>query len=135
MKPECDWHAAQDAWLADFFEGKRSLPLPGKSGSTESKERASAWKAAIKAHGKARRMSLAIAGNADANAALNCEATGMSTLFSQRKRRVSVGSMSQNESTHSTLIRSSLSASQCARSARGAPARRRHTCIHIQGEL
>ena len=28
QKPESEWHFAQDEWLAQFFEGKRTLPVP-----------------------------------------------------------------------------------------------------------
>ena len=86
-RPESEWHLAQDAWLAQFSEGKRALPIPGKAGSAESKERANAWKAAIKQHGKAKRMSLAIAGDDAANAALNGEA-GYAQQHAQSKKSV-----------------------------------------------
>lgn len=73
-KPESVWHLAQDAWFAQFSEAKRMLPPPGIAGSAESKARAKAWRSAIKQHAKAKRMSLALAGDVDANASLDGEA-------------------------------------------------------------
>ena len=87
--PEGEWHLAQDAWLAQLSEGKRTLPAPGKAGSAESKVRAKAWKAAIKAHSKAKRMSLAVAGDADANASLNGDASYALQHAQSKKRCVS----------------------------------------------
>ena len=89
QKPESEWHFAQDEWLAQFFEGKRTLPVPGKTGSAESKERAKAWRSAIKAHGKAKRMSLAASGDADANAVLNGEASYALHRAQAKKRAAS----------------------------------------------
>ena len=65
------------------------LPSPGIAGSAESKARAKAWKAAIKAHGKAKRISLAIAGDADANAALDGEASYALQHAQSKKRAAS----------------------------------------------
>ena len=70
----CEWHDAQDAWLAEFSDGTRTLPPAGKKGSPESKARTAAWRAAIKRHGRVVRMSLAKTGGATANAVLDADA-------------------------------------------------------------
>lgn len=84
-KPESEWHAAQDAWLAAFSEGKSTLPLPGESGSTASKARAQAWRSAIKRHGRAKRMSLAEAGDTDAAAILDADSDRKLFCMQQKK--------------------------------------------------
>ena len=88
-KAETDWHLEQDAWLAHFSEGKRTLPPPGQAGSAESKARSKAWRAELKAHAKAKRMSLAMACDADANASLDLEASRALHAVQSKKRAAS----------------------------------------------
>lgn len=86
-RPESEWRDAQDAWVAQFSEGKSSLPPPRPDGLGSGKARASAWEAVKKQHARAKRMSLAAAGDAAANAALDGEA-GYALERSQTKKRV-----------------------------------------------
>ena len=64
------------------------MPLPGKPGSAERQARAKAWRSAIKQHAKAQHISLAIAGDDDANAKLNGEASFALQRAQSEKRAV-----------------------------------------------
>lgn len=89
-RPLSEWHDAQDEWLAEFSDGKSTLPPVGKMGSSESKARAAAWKAAIKQHARAVRMSLAKSGDAAANDILDADASR--SLQRRREQRPRNGS-------------------------------------------
>ena len=85
-RPESEWHLAQDAWLAQFSVGKRTLPPPGRPGSAESKLRSKEWNNVLKQHGKAKRASLAAADDESANAALDIEADNALQRSQEKKR-------------------------------------------------
>jgi hypothetical protein len=94
-RPLSEWHNAQDAWLAQVSDGKTTLPPAAESGSIESKTRAAAWRAAIKRHARAVLMSLAEAGNAAANAALDAEVSR-----SQQRRSAKAASYINGSAWH-----------------------------------
>ena len=83
-RPTEEWHDAQNTWMSEFSEGRSTLPSPGMPGSTESKARAAAWKAATKQHGRAKRMAAAIAGEPEANDILNQLAAVASTRHARK---------------------------------------------------